>query len=199
MTTVLADALPNRNRRVGAMALAFALAMLALGYASVPLYRLFCQATGFGGTPARATEAEASRVRAAAGSSISIRFDGNVEARMPWQFRPERTTTSVIIGQRAMAFFEARNLSDHTVTGMATFNITPEQAGKYFTKIQCFCFNQQTLRAGQDVRMPVIYYVDPKILTDPDTADVEQITLSYTFHPVADAAVKPLDPGRTAG
>ncbi len=199
MTTMPATALHNRNRRVGAIALAFALAMLALGYASVPLYRLFCQATGFGGTPARASEVEARQVKAAAGSSISIRFDGNVDARMRWQFKPERTTTSVIIGQRAMAFFEARNLANHAVTGAATFNVTPEQAGKYFTKIQCFCFSQQTLQAGQDVRMPVIYYVDPKILTDPDTADVEQITLSYTFHPVADDAAKPLDPGRTAG
>ncbi len=199
MTTMPSAALHDRNRRVGAMALAFALAMLALGYASVPLYRLFCQATGFGGTPARASEVEASRVKAAAGSSMSIRFDGNVDPRMRWQFKPERTTTSVIIGQRAMAFFEARNLSDVAVTGMATFNITPEQAGKYFTKIQCFCFTQQTLQAGQDVRMPVIYYVDPKIMTDPDTADVEQITLSYTFHPVAADAVKPLDPGKTAG
>lgn len=199
MNTMPAAALHDRNRRVGAIALAFALAMLALGFASAPLYRLFCQVTGFGGTPARASEAEASTVRAAAGSSMSIRFDSNVEARMPWQFKPERTTASVIIGQRAMAFFGARNLSDRAVTGTATFNVTPEQAGKYFTKIQCFCFNQQTLQAGQDVRMPVIYYVDPKILTDPDTADVEQITLSYTFHPVADDAAKPLDPGRTAG
>ncbi len=199
MTAMPAAALHDRNRRVGTIALAFALAMLALGYASVPLYRLFCQATGFGGTPARASEVEARQVKAAAGSSISIRFDGNVDARMPWQFKPERTTTSVIIGQRAMAFFEARNLSDRAVTGTATFNVTPEQAGKYFTKIQCFCFNQQTLQPGQHVRMPVIYYVDPKIMTDPDTADVEQITLSYTFHPVADDGVKPLDPGRTAG
>ena len=199
MTTIPATALHNRNRRVGTIALAFALAMLALGFASAPLYRLFCQVTGFGGTPARASEAEASTVRAAAGSSMSIRFDSNVEARMPWQFKPERTTASVIIGQRAMAFFGARNLSDRAVTGTATFNVTPEQAGKYFTKIQCFCFNQQTLQAGQDVRMPVIYYVDPKIMTDPDTADVEQITLSYTFHPVADDGAKPLDPGRTAG
>ena len=198
MTTAAASSLQDRNRRVAGIALAFALAMLGLGYASAPLYRLFCQVTGFGGTPARASEAEASQVRGT-GSSMSIRFDGNVEAHMPWQFKPERTTVSVTIGQRAMAFFEARNLSDRAITGTATFNVTPEQAAKYFTKVQCFCFTEQTLQAGQHVRMPVIYYVDPKILTDPDTLDVEQITLSYTFHPVADDPAKPLDPGRTAG
>ena len=130
---------------------------------------------------------------------MSIRFDSNIDPHLPWQFRPERSTVSVTIGERAMAFFEAKNLADHAVTGRASFNIEPEQAAKYFTKVQCFCFTEQTLQAGQDVRMPVIYYVDPKILTDPDTSDVEQITLSYTFHPVADDPAKGLDPGRTAG
>ena len=189
----------GRNRRVGFMALAFALCMLALGYASVPLYRLFCQATGFAGTPARANEMVASQVKAVSGKSMSVRFDSNIDPHMPWRFRPERTTVSVTIGERAMAFFEAKNLASHAVTGRASFNIEPEQAAKYFTKVQCFCFTEQTLQAGQDVRMPVIYYVDPKILTDPDTLDVEQITLSYTFHPVAEDTAKPLDRGKAAG
>lgn len=179
-----ADAVSRRNRRVGLYAAFFALAMLGVGYAAVPLYRLFCQATGFAGTPARATEADAEKVVASAGRTMSIRFDGNVAAGMPWNFRPEHVTDTVDVGARDMAIFLAKNLSDKPVTGRATFNVQPEQAAKYFTKIQCFCFTLQTLKPGQEVRMPVIYYVDPKILDDPDARDVEQITLSYTFNEV---------------
>ena len=173
--------LENRNRRVGFMALGFAAAMLALGYASVPLYRLFCQVTGFGGTTQRATEAQASQV-AITTRTVTVRFDGNVERNLPWRFRPEQTTDRVAIGARDMAIYIARNDSDVPVTGTATFNVWPTQAGKYFHKIQCFCFTEQTLRPGQEMRMPVLYYVDPAILEDENTKDIEHITLSYTFH-----------------
>ena len=174
-----------RNRRVGLMAAGVALWMLALGYAAVPLYRIFCQATGYGGTPARASEIQASTVRELAGRSISIRFDSNIENGMPWHFAPERTTQTVKIGARSLALFDATNNSDHAITGAASYNIEPESAARYFTKIQCFCFTRQTLKAHEQVRMPVIFYVDPKLLEDPDARDVTQITLSYTFHPVA--------------
>jgi len=174
-----------RNRRVGLMAAGVALWMLALGYAAVPLYRIFCQATGYGGTPARASETEAKGVQALAGRTISIRFDSNIEAGMPWRFAPERTTQTVQIGARSLAFFDATNLSDHPITGAASYNIEPEAAARYFTKIQCFCFTRQTLKAHEQVRMPVTYYVDPKLLSDPDARGVTQITLSYTFHPIA--------------
>ncbi len=190
--------LDHRNRRVGLIALAAALAMLGLGYASVPLYRMFCEATGFGGTTQRASEAKANSV-VVAGKTISIRFDGNVEAGMPWEFGPEQVTQTLRIGARKMAFFKAHNLSPKTVTGIASFNVEPEQAGRYFNKVQCFCFNQQTLKPGQTVDMPVIYYVDPAILDDPEANDIEQITLSYTFHMVADPAPKPLDRAKVAG
>ncbi len=160
--------------------------MLGLGFASVPLYRLFCQVTGFAGTTQRVDEAQAATV-AVSGKTISIRFDANVERGMPWHFKPTQTTDTVSIGARDMTVYTARNLSDQPVTGMATFNVEPEQAGKYFNKVQCFCFNEQTLKPGEEVRMPVLYYVDPKILDDPDTRDIEQITLSYTFHRAADA------------
>ncbi len=173
-----------RNRRVGLMAAGVALWMLALGYAAVPLYRLFCQATGYGGTPSRVTEAQASGVRALSGQTISIRFDSNIDPGMPWRFGPERTTQTVQIGARSLALFDATNLSDHAITGAASYNIEPESAARYFTKIQCFCFTRQTLKAHEQVRMPVIFYVDPKLLSDPDAKDVTQITLSYTFHPV---------------
>jgi cytochrome c oxidase assembly protein subunit 11 len=192
------NAMARRNRRVGMMALAFALAMLGLGYASVPLYRLFCQVTGFGGTTQRVSEAEAATV-ALSNKTMSIRFDANIERGMAWQFRPEQTTDTVQLGGRKMAIYLARNNSDKPVTGMATFNVEPEQAGRYFNKVQCFCFNEQTLQPGQEVRMPVVYFVDPKILQDDDAKDIEQITLSYTFHPIAEGSAKALDRAKEGG
>ena len=179
-----AATMENRNRRVGFTFLAFALAMLGLGFASVPLYRLFCQVTGFQGTTQRATLAQADTV-AISTHMISVRFDANVERGMPWNFRAVQPTDSVAIGARDMAIFSARNMSDQPITGTATFNVEPAYVGKYFNKIQCFCFTEQTLQPGQEVRMPVLYYVDPAILDDPDAQDVEQITLSYTFHAAA--------------
>ncbi len=193
-----AATIDSRNRRVALIALSGALAMLGLGYASVPLYRLFCQVTGFGGTTQRIDEAAAAEVKAIA-STISIRFDANIERGMPWHFRPERVTETVSLGGRRMAIYLARNTSDRPVTGRATYNVEPEQAGKYFSKVQCFCFTEQTLQPHQEVRMPVVYFIDPKILSDPDTKDVEQITLSYTFHPVAEEAGKALDRNGTGG
>ena len=180
--------LESRNLRTGMLALLGAAAMLGLGYAAVPLYELFCQVTGFGGTTQRATESEAAVAErlasAAGGRQISIRFDGNAAPGLGWDFRPEQVTDTVTIGQRDMAIYLAKNNSDRPITGTATFNVEPEQAGAYFNKIQCFCFTEQTLQPGQEVRMPVLYYVDPKALDDPNMEGVEQITLSYTFHEV---------------
>lgn len=179
-----AASLKPRNRRLGLIAALAALAMLGLGYASVPLYRLFCQVTGYGGTPARASEAQANQVRALAGRQMSIRFDSNIDPGMGWDFRPEAVTRQVQIGERSLAFFTAENLTGKSITGAASYNIAPENAARYFTKIQCFCFNRQTLKPHEKVRMPVIFYVDPKLVDDPDLKDLTQITLSYTFHPV---------------
>ncbi len=186
MTTATLEA---RNRRVGLIALAIAVAMLGLGYAAVPLYRLFCQVTGFGGTTQRATEAEAaSAEQAATGERISIRFDASLDRGMPWEFRPAQVTQKVTIGQRDMAFYVAKNNSAVPITGTATFNVEPEQAGPYFNKIECFCFREQTLQPGQEVEMPVLFYIDPKALDDPNMKGVGQITLSYTFHQAKDAS-----------
>ena len=180
--------LESRNLRTGMLALLGAAAMLGLGYAAVPLYELFCQVTGFGGTTQRASESEAAMAErfasASGGQQISIRFDGNAAPVLGWDFRPEQVTDTVTIGQRDMAIYLAKNNSDRPITGTATFNVEPEQAGAYFNKIQCFCFTEQTLQPGQEVRMPVLYYVDPKALDDPNMEGVEQITLSYTFHQV---------------
>ena len=173
----------RRNKRSGLYAALLVLGMLALGYASVPLYRIFCQVTGFAGTTQVADAAEAETVQVA-DTTMSIRFDSNVSSALPWTFRPENVTDTVSVGARDLAIFLATNNSDQAVTGSAVFNVTPLQAGKYFNKIQCFCFSEQTLRPHQTARMPVLYYVDPKILEDPDTRDIKEITLSYTFYPV---------------
>ena len=178
--------LEQKNRCVAIVAVLAALAMLGLGFAAVPLYDLFCRVTGFAGTTQGATEAEADSAAAFAKSAgaptISIRFDANTASDMPWEVRPRQVTDTVQIGQRDMAIFEAKNLSSVPITGTASFNVEPEQAGAYFNKIQCFCFTEQTLRPGQEVTMPVLYFVDPKALDDPNMEGVEQITLSYTFH-----------------
>jgi len=171
------------NTKTGFLAAALAVSMVGVGFAAVPLYRLFCQVTGFGGTTMRVDAAQAATV-AVMNETMVIRFDANHRGDLPWEFKPERPTDTVSIGAKDMSIFLAKNLSNKAVTGTATFNVTPELAGKYFNKIQCFCFTEQTLKPGEQVRMPVLYYVDPKIMTDPNTKDIEEITLSYTFYPV---------------
>lgn len=183
------------NTRTGLMALALAAAMVGLGFASVPLYRLFCQVTGFGGTTQVASEAEAAGAASlATGETMSIRFDGSSAVDVPWSFKPVQATDTVTIGQRDMAIYVARNDGPDTITGTATFNVEPAQAGLYFHKVQCFCFTEQTLEPGQEVQMPVVYYVDPAILEDEFMADVEQITLSYTFHKAIEPVSKAQEP-----
>jgi cytochrome c oxidase assembly protein subunit 11 len=178
----------SQQVRTAMIAVGVAFAMLCLGFASVPLYRMFCEATGFGGTTQRGTEAElraiAKSSKAGTGRIINVRFDSNVAQGMPWTFQPEKRIEQIRVGQREMAIFVAHNMSDKPVTGQASFNVTPLQSGAYFIKIQCFCFTEQTLQPGQTVRMPVLYYVDPKFLDDADNKDVQEITLSYTFYPV---------------
>lgn len=168
--------------RTGLLAALLAIAMVGVGFAAVPLYRLFCQVTGYGGTIQRADAASAEMVQAS-NDVVTIRFDSNVRG-LPWDFAPEHVTDSVTIGGRDLAIYVAHNNSNHATTGTAAFNVVPEQAGQYFNKIQCFCFTQQTLKPGEQMRMPVLYYIDPAILDDPDTRDIKEITLSYTFFPV---------------
>ncbi|QLC25246.1 cytochrome c oxidase assembly protein [Parasphingopyxis algicola] len=178
--------LQQKNRRSATMAALLVAGMIALGFASVPLYRIFCQVTGFGGTTQRVEAISTDMV--ATGRDVTIRFDSNTSRELPWNFAPEENTHRIGIGERQLAFYRAENLGTGPVTGTATFNVTPLEAGRYFNKIQCFCFTEQTLRPGQSVRMPVTYFIDPAILDDPDIGDVEEITLSYTFYPVDDTA-----------
>ena len=172
----------RRNRRTFLAMIGVGLAMLGLGFASVPLYRIFCQQTGFNGTTQRADAGV--DVQQATGHMLSIRFDSNVQPGMPWQFHPERPTQTVTVGAKSMAIFVAKNMSDRPVTGTASFNVTPTQAGAYFTKIECFCFTEQVLMPGERVEMPVTFYVDPEIVEDRDAKYTKHITLSYTFYEI---------------
>ncbi len=171
--------MPDRNRRVAVIAASVAAGMLGLAYASAPLYTLFCQVTGFGGTPQRAAAAPALR----GDTSISIRFDANVAGELGWTFRPALTTMTVKLGEVSLAQFVAHNQSSTPSTGTAVFNVTPTEAGIFFNKIECFCFTEQQLAPGQSSELPVQFFIDPAILEDADTRSIREITLSYTFYP----------------
>lgn len=154
--------------------------MGALAWASVPLYDWFCRVTGFGGTPLVAEDG-AGRVL---DKTIQIRFDASLERGMPWTFRPMERTVTLRIGETGLAFYEAHNPTDQPIAGSASYNVAPFSAGGYFTKIHCFCFEEQVLQPGETVQMPVSFYVDPDIVDDDDARHVPTITLSYTFHTI---------------
>ncbi len=172
----------QRGRRATALlACGMIAGMLGLTAASVPLYRLFCQVTGYGGTTQRADLAPGAR-----DSMIKVRFNTDIAEGMPWSFVPAVHEIEIPIGEQHLAFFRAHNNGTRPITGTATFNVTPDKAGYYFTKIDCFCFTEQTLEPGESADLPVSFFVDPEILDDPDTQDVRSITLSYTFFPRED-------------
>jgi cytochrome c oxidase assembly protein subunit 11 len=168
--------------RTGLIAALVAVGMVGLAYASVPLYRIFCQVTGFGGTTMRVAESEVPKQPLV--KTISVRFDANVAPGLSWSFKPAKSHETVRIGERRLTFYRATNHSDQPITGTATFNVSPDTAGGYFMKTQCFCFQEQTLKPGQTVDMAIVYFVDPAILDDADGRRIDEITLSYTFFPV---------------
>ncbi|WP_404386235.1 cytochrome c oxidase assembly protein [Caenispirillum salinarum] len=170
------------NARLGLTLAGVAVGMVGLAFASVPLYEVFCQVTGYGGTPKIVAQNESDAMAAAAaGREITIRFDGSVNRDLPWRFRPLQTAVTVPLGQDTLVAYQARNTSDEPIVGTATFNVTPSKAAQYFSKIECFCFTEQRLEPGESVDMPVTFYVDPAILEDEHARDVSTITLSYTF------------------
>jgi cytochrome c oxidase assembly protein subunit 11 len=171
---------PKKNTRVAVMAAGLVASMIGLSYASVPLYRLFCQVTGFGGT----TQVAEAAPEKASTELITIRFDANIDRTLGWNFHPKQNTMTVKIGESSMAYYVSSNPGSAPSTGSAVFNVTPVEAGIYFNKIECFCFTEQTLKAGESVEMPVQFFVDPAILDDPDARSISEITLSYTFYPV---------------
>ena len=170
----------RRARRIAVGCLAFSMGMLGAAYASVPLYELFCQVTGYGGTTQRA---EANEL-AVSDRSITVRFDSNASPGVPWTFRPTERQVSVKLGETRQTAYRVRNNSDQPVTAMATFNVTPQAAGVYFNKLYCFCFDEQTLQPGEEVDMPIVFFVDPALLEREELKGAPPITLSYTFFPV---------------
>lgn len=170
----------RRNLNLLMVLVGVVVGMTGLAYASVPLYRLFCQVTGFGGTPQRA-EAAPSEI---ADRTVRVTFTADVAAGLDWKFQPLQRNLSLKVGENKLAFYAAENMANRPVTGQATFNVSPEVFGPYFSKIECFCFTEQTLKPGQSVDMPVVFFVDPKIRDDENTRNIDEITLSYTFYPV---------------
>ena len=167
----------GERKRTSVIAIVFVLTcMVALTVSAVPLYRLFCQVTGYGGTPQVADAAPG-----AADGVVTVRFNADTGRGMPWEFRPALNQVEARLGEQMTVFFEATNPTDRPITGTATFNVTPDKAGPYFAKIDCFCFTEQVLAPGQTVAMPVTFFVDPELFTDRETKEVRTITLSYTF------------------
>jgi cytochrome c oxidase assembly protein subunit 11 len=183
------------NRTVVLICVGVLVAMVAAAYAAVPLYRAFCQATGFAGTTRRATKAPGQVLA----QKLIVGFDTNVRG-LPWTFKAVQTSQTLQIGDTGLAFFTVTNNADHPLTGRAAYNVAPDQAGAYFRKLQCFCFNDQTIPAHTTMKFPVVYFVDPKFASDPDTKNFSTVTLSYTFFPVAPAPTKtPQGLGGAAG
>ena len=172
----------EEHRRVAYYMGAVAVFVFGLSYASVPLYKLFCQVTGFGGTTQRADDTKASTIKPVDGAGvIKVDFTGDVHSAMPWKFRPTQRDIRVLPGETALAFYTVSNPTNRAITGVATYNVYPPKAGLYFNKIQCFCFEEQRLEAKEEIDMPVFFYIDPEIVDDPAMSNVGNITLSYTF------------------
>lgn len=167
------------NRRLGLVFFSVAVVMAGASFAAVPFYRLFCQMTGYGGTPRIVPAAQAAPSKS--GKTITVRFNADVAKDMPWRFAPEQASVTLPLGESGLAFFSARNMADRAITGQAVYNVTPNKAARYFNKTQCFCFVDYRLGPGQKADLPVSFYVDPRIAQDPETEDVRTITLSYTF------------------
>lgn len=168
------------NAVVAGMCAAFVGGMVGMAYAAVPLYSMFCKITGYGGTTQR-VEQYSDRVL---DREITIRFDANVSNGLAWDFQPVARDIKIKIGETAQAHYKARNIFDTPSSGRATFNVTPELAGSYFNKVECFCFTDTTLKPGESLDMPVVFFVDPDIVNVPELKDIKTITLSYTFFPI---------------
>jgi cytochrome c oxidase assembly protein subunit 11 len=173
----MARDLKQRNRRLATASFLTAAGMVGAAYAAVPLYEIFCQVTGYGGTT-QVAEVAPERLL---DRRITVRFNADADRKLPWGFAPAQDKVDLKIGEHGLAFYRAKNLSSDTIIGTASFNVTPAKAGQYFNKISCFCFTEQKLEAGREVDMPVSFFVDPAIADDPNLDDVTTITLSYTF------------------
>lgn len=172
-------ALARRHARVAMACGVFVACMVGAAYAAVPLYDWFCRTTGFGGTPLVAAAAPAKTLD----RTIRVTFDANVDPSLAWRFGPEQRAVEVKVGETRLVHYAATNERSEATTGTATYNVSPPQAGAYFNKMQCFCFTEQKLDAGERVDMPVAFFIDPAIADDPELKNLKEITLSYTFFP----------------
>ena len=172
------------NNRLLAVVAVVAMSMVGLAYASVPLYKLFCQVTGFGGTTQIATQAPEQALLTV--EPLAVRLDANVNPQLNWSFVPVEQEVSLKPGEEVTAIYRAINIGTTPSTGTATFNVTPQKAGPYFMKIECFCFTEQTLQPGESVDMPVRFFLDSDIVSDINTSDIDEIVLSYTFFKAMD-------------
>ena len=179
----------GRDAMVAAICGFVVVLMVGASYAAVPFYNWFCRATGFNGTTQVATSAPSA---APLQRKIAVRFDSNVAGGLPWKFEPEQTEIEIRIGQVVTVYYTVINQSARTTTGQAAYNVAPLTVGAYFQKINCFCFTEQTMAPGEKREMPVVFYVDPSIVEDSDNAELNTITLSYTFYPVRDPAPRPV-------
>jgi cytochrome c oxidase assembly protein subunit 11 len=187
-------ALARRNRRLVTGVFVWVAAMVGLAYASVPLYALFCKVTGFGGT----TQVAATGPGRILERTVTVRFDASRESSLPWKFEPLQRQVTVRLGEEALVFYRATNLSQRPIVGTATYNVTPDLAGAWFNKIQCFCFTEQLLMPGETVEMPVTFFIDPEMANDRKYDRVTNITLSYTFfEATSDRAKSLLEKART--
>ncbi|WGM37922.1 cytochrome c oxidase assembly protein [Caulobacter sp. NIBR1757] len=194
MPTAPSKDITRRNLRVAVLCAVGLFGMVGASYAAVPLYRAFCQLTGFDGT-IRKAEAAPSKIL---DRKLLIRFDANVRD-LPWDFKPSQVTQEVKIGATGLAFYKVTNHGKQAVTGRASYNVVPESAGAYFQKLECFCFNDQTIQPGQSVEFPVVYFVDPQFATDFETKGKTEVTLSYTFFPVESQQAKASEPASPLG
>lgn len=159
--------------------LAFVVGMTGMAYAAVPLYDMFCRVTGYNGTTKRVEQAS----DVILDEKVKVTFDANTSGGLPWEFKPVQRDIDVRIGETVQVMYRAKNLSSKPTTGQATFNVTPMQAGAYFNKVQCFCFTETTLQPGEEMEMPVVFFVDPDMVKAVETKDIKTLTLSYTFYP----------------
>lgn len=189
--TSVSESTQRSNRRLAIVCVGFFAGMLGMAFAAVPLYDLFCRVTGYGGTTQRVDQYS----KVILDRDIKVRFDANVAGGLPWDFKPVQRDVTIKIGETTQVSYQAKNVFSRPTSGRASFNVTPQLAGAYFMKVECFCFTDSELAPGETMNMPVVFYVDPEIVNVPELKNVGAITLSYTFFPIGED--KPQDAAAT--
>jgi len=187
----ISDKAARSNRRVAVVCLGFFAGMVGMAYAAVPLYEMFCRVTGYGGTTQRVEQYS----QTVLDREIKVRFDANIAGGLAWEFKPVQRDVTLKIGETTQVSYKAQNTFSKPTSGRASFNVTPQMAGAYFMKVECFCFTDTELAPGEAMDMPVVFYVDPEIVNVPELKNISTITLSYTFFPISDG--KPLESAAT--